>query len=314
MSHLIVSQPPIDVSQIVAKSFRIYILRWRPHIAAAAVAQLPAVVPTLVLVSLLLEAALDVLATRSIDALVPAATLSLVLLGVSFLSAFLFVLMSGAACQLVTYWLDGVDVTLLRAYAVAVRRFWRLAGALLGAFALILGALVALGAFLALMYIGFVALLPKELWSDERIYWFMLVPSAVAAVAGCIVLLDALVRWAVFVQAVIIENRGPLEALARSAELVRRNWWRTAGAMGLLIIVPMVLMVVAATLLNVLFLPLARVGVAPELINAAGIAAAQVTLSPVPAIGVTVLFYRLRDGASIWQRIDARAGMVAERK
>lgn len=302
--------PPaaIDLSRIVGTSFRIYLQRWRPHLAAAMVSQLPALIPTLVLMSLLLEATVGVLVTRSPEALVPAAILSFLVLAVSFFSAFLFVLMSAVACQLVAYWLERRDVRLVAAYATALRRFWRLAGAMLAAFAIICGGFVALGAFFALFYIGFVMVLNIDIASNPYVFWAMLIPSCFAALAACLILLDALVRWSVFVQAVMIEGRGPIESLARSAELVRGNWWRTAGAMALLLVVPLLLTIIVASILNIVFLPLSGLGfLSMHATNGAAIAVAQVLLSPVPAIGVTILFFRLRDGRSIWDQVDARA-------
>lgn len=296
-----------DFSRIVATSFRIYCQRWRPHLAAAAVSQLPALIPTLVLISLLLQATVGVLVRRSVDALAPAAILTVLLLLVSFFSAFLFVLMSAVACQLVAYWLERRDVRLLSAYATALRRFWRLAGAMLAAFAIVCGAFVALGVFFALFYIGFIVVFNINLAGNPYVFWAFLISSCCAAVAACVILVDALVRWSVFVQAVMIEDRGPIESLARSAALVRGSWWRMAGAMALLLLIPMLITIILASALNVLFLPLGRLGVSIHATNGVAIAIAQVLLSPVPAIGVTILFFRLRDGPSIWDTVQARA-------
>jgi hypothetical protein len=177
---------------------------------------------------------------------------------------------------------------------------------LLAGLLVVLG-LAAIAAFLALFYLGFLVILQIDLAGDPRFYWFMLALTGLASIVACAVLTDALVKWAVFVQAVIVEGRGPAEALYRSAELVRGNWWRTAGAMALLLLVPLLLMSILSSLSYGLLAPLVTRGMLPErLVNSMGIAVAQVVFSPVPAIGVTVLFYHLRDGASIWSRIDAR--------
>lgn len=308
MEQPLPAHPPIDVSQIVGTSFRIYTQRWRPHVVAAAVAQLPALVPTLVLTNLLLESMLGVLSSRSVDAILPILFLSGALLGVAFLSTFLFVLMSGAVCQLVADWLDERPVSVLGAYVVAGRKFWRLAGAMLGVFAIALGALVALWAFVALFYLAYLVILPVHFGIEGIDPLWFIIPSTLVAVLAGIVLVDALVRWSVFVQAVIVEDRGPLDALVRSSELVRRNWWRTAGAMALLVVVPLLLMMVVTAVVTLLLLILVEVGVgSAELANSIAIGFSQVIFSPVPAIGVTILFYRLRDGADIWERIRLRS-------
>lgn len=256
--------------------------------------------------NLLLHATIDMLLTRSIGAVVPVAVFSLLLLAVTFFSAFLFVLMSGAACQLVAYWLDQRPVTLLRAYGTALRFFWKLAGAMMAVFAIVVGGLVAAGVFLAVFYIGFLVIFNIDLARDPRFLWFLLGILGVLGIIGCFVLLDALVRWSVFVQVIIIEGRGPLESLERSARLVRGNWWRTAGALALLSLVPLLLMLVLGSVLNIALFPLVRAGVAStEVVNGVAIAIAQVVFSPIPAIGVTLLFYRLRDGPAIWERIES---------
>ena len=229
------------------------------------------------------------------------------LLLVSFCSAFLFILMSAVACQLVSDWLERRQVSLSAGYALALRRFWRLAGAMLAGFVVVLLGLVAIAVFLALFYIGFLVIFQIDVASDPRVFWITFAIMGVAACAAAVILVDAMVRWSVFVQAVMIEEHGPLTALKRSAQLVRGNWRRTAGAMALLIVVPLILMSLLASALNLLFTPIVFVGMlGGQATNGIAIAIAQVLLSPVPAIGITVLFYRLRDGAATWTRIDAR--------
>ena len=308
MERPLASQASIDVGQIVGTSFRIYRRRWRPHLVAAAAAQLPALIPTLVLMNLLVESMFAAVRSGSPEVVVPILFQSAALLGVAFLSTFLFVLMSGAACQLVADWLDEKPVSVVGAYVVAGRKFWRLAGAMLGVFAIALGALFALWAFLALYYLTFLVVLPIQFGIEGPDRAWLIIPSVLIAVLGGIVLTDALVRWSVFVQAVIVEDRGPMEALKRSAELVRHNWWRTLGAMALLAFVPLLLMMVVTAVVNLLLLVVVYLGVgSSELANSVAIAVAQVVLSPVPAIGVTILFYRLRDGSGIWERIESRS-------
>src|SRR3954453_10049404 len=46
--------------------------------------------------------------------------------------------------------------------------------------------------------------------------------------------LFAFVRWALFIQTVLLEGVGPANALRRSAALLRRQWWRTATLLTLL--------------------------------------------------------------------------------
>src|SRR6266545_4922117 len=87
---------PLAARRILGASFRIYLHRWRPHLAASIIAQGPVLVPTLVVVERLVDVVRNA-DFQSGDALVPIGGLTMVLLVLAFTSAFLFVLMSGAA-------------------------------------------------------------------------------------------------------------------------------------------------------------------------------------------------------------------------
>src|SRR6059058_5431232 len=85
---------PLAARRILAATLRIYLHRWRPHLAASIIAQGPVLVPTLIVVQRL--HAMHDADSQSADALVPIGGLAMVLLLLAFASAFLFVLMSGA--------------------------------------------------------------------------------------------------------------------------------------------------------------------------------------------------------------------------
>lgn len=297
----------IDIARLLRASFQIYARRWRPHLGASLLGQLPVLVPTIVLIELLLVATQDMLATPSVEVVGPTILLLFVLVLVTFVGAFFFVLMGGAATQLVDYWLHGRRVTLVGAYQVALARFWRLAGAVLAVFAMIFGATVAVGIFVGLLYVGVLAAFGIDLAASLWFGLLILLLLTAAAVVGSIVLIDALVRWAVFVQAVIVEGAGPIQALARSAQLIKGRWWWTAAGLLVLAAVPAFIMMIVSTVLTLLLLPFGGADpVSLQLRNAVAIAVAQVLMSPLPAIGVAVLFYCLRDGSSVWEDIDAR--------
>lgn len=302
----------LAVARLLRVSFRIYLHRWRPHLAASIIAQGPVLVPTLIVIERLVESMRDNAGEASPEALAPAIGLAFLLLFLSFVSGFSFVLMSGAACQLVLYWLEGREVTVLGAYRVALSCFWRLAGAMLAVFAGICLGLAALGAFLALVYSSSLAVFQldaSQVADDPRVLLLMLGLLGLAAVISTAFLLDVLVRWAVFVQAVIIEGVGPIAALARSAELVRGRWRRTAWAMILFMVLPLTLMMALGIALSLALAPLVSAGVVPESVgNHLALITAQLALSPVAPIGVTALFYALRDGDAAWDRIDVRFG------
>ncbi len=198
---------PLAERRILGASFRIYLHRWRPHLAASIIAQGPVLVPTLVVVERLVDVVRNA-DFQSGDALVPIGGLTMVLLVLAFTSAFLFVLMSGAACQLVELWLQGREVRVIAAYAVAVRRFWRLAGAMLVVCAGLCAGLAALIGVLWFAYLGSLAVLqvdPSEAAADGRVLIILLGLASLAIVGVTALLIDAVVRWAVFVQVVMIE-------------------------------------------------------------------------------------------------------------
>ncbi len=302
----------LALGRLLSTSFGIYLHRWKPHLAASIIAQGPVLVPTLMVIERLAVSMRDNAGDGSPEALALPIGLSFLLLFLAFVSSFSFVLMSGAACQLVLYWLHGRDVTVLGAYRVALHRFWRLAGSMLAVFlgmCLGLGALVGLLAFVYSSSLAVFQLDASQAVDDPRVLWLMLGLLVLGAVVSTAFLLDALVRWAVFVQAVIIEGAGPIAALARSAELVRGRWRRTAWAMILFMVLPLILMMVLGMALSLALAPLVAAGIVSEAVgNHLALITAQLALSPVAPIGVTVLFYALRDGDLAWDRIDAQLG------
>ena len=266
-------------------------------------------VPTLLVVERLVHA-LGEVSPHSPDALLPVGWLTILLLFLAFASAFLFVLMCGAACQLVEYWLEGREVSLLKAYSLALTRFWRLAAAMLAVFGMICLGLAALFAVLALVYVGSLAALQVEASEpaeDGRALVLVVALFGAGVVASTALLLDALVRWAVFVQVVVIEGVGPVQALARSAQLMRGRWRATAWAMLALMVVPLLLTIALGAALTIILAPLVASGVFHgAFAQHAVLLAAQLALSPVAPIGATVLYYGLRDGDSAWRRITTK--------
>ena len=96
-----------------------------------------------------------------------------------------------------------------------------------------------------------------------------------------------LVIWFFAVQAVVIENKSTFDALKRSQELVKGNWWRVFGIgvvfilLGIALLIPAIIVSVIVGLINAV---LANVVL--------GVAVALVT--PVLYIGSTLLYIDLR--------------------
>jgi hypothetical protein len=104
----------------------------------------------------------------------------------------------------------------------------------------------------------------------------------------------AVVRWALFVQAVVLEHAGPAAGLRRSAELVRRHWWRTAALLALLTLGQSLVSSLASSLLAgpLAWLAGANLG---GLAGGLGFALAGMLYFPLAANALTVLYLRLRE-------------------
>jgi hypothetical protein len=283
---------------LLAASVRIYLHRWRPHLAASIIAQAPVLLPTVLL--------LEHLRISMAGAVEPGSGetgLGILLLVLTVLAAFLFVLMSGAACQLVDYWLDDQPVSVLEAYGVAIRRLWRLALAMFAVIGVIFLGLALVGGAVTVTAVGFNNQVGGDGPTAAIGFLALLVGTGVVV---SVFLGDALVRWAVFVQAVMIEGAGPVRALSRSAELVKGRWRRTGMIMVLFTVLPVVATLAAGTVGGPILSVATNGSISDALASGLAGVMAQLTLSPLPAIGVTVLFYVLRDDDAAWNRIDSR--------
>jgi hypothetical protein len=95
------------------------------------------------------------------------------------------------------------------------------------------------------------------------------------------------------VQAVVIDGDRGFAPIRRSASLVRGHWWRSAGtgaAFWLAALVPQVVIVYALT-------PVARSANSYAIVVIAGALASVIAL-PFLAIGATLYYLNLRDGAA----------------
>ena len=108
-------------------------------------------------------------------------------------------------------------------------------------------------------------------------------------VIGIPLLIFILVAWFFYVQAVMIEGKRPLDALARSWDLVRGNWLRVLG-IGVVYVSIAVVAVSAASLPGLLFSGEGNTTVAGNLLTMAGAA----VIAPFTYVGTVVVYLDLR--------------------
>lgn len=107
-----------------------------------------------------------------------------------------------------------------------------------------------------------------------------------------------LVRFAFFVQAVVVERRGPVDALRRSWRLVRGSYWRVLGIVLLLLLLVYILVGlptgIAGVVINIVFPdPLRHFALRQSLSTLIGYLS-QIVVLPLQLIAYTLLYYDLR--------------------
>jgi len=166
----------------------------------------------------------------------------IVWLVIVLLSSFvLYSLMQGALIHAITKQYTKQPIEIVKAYIFA----WRRIGALLGAMLL---ASIAISV-MAITIIG--------------------IPFAVYF--G--------IRWFGIPQAVILEAKSPIEALSRSSDLVKNNWWRVFGVL-------IVLGLIAGAIGSIL-------GVTVGFIPWIGESLVTILVTPIGITGITLLYYDL---------------------
>src|SRR5581483_7946750 len=100
----------------------------------------------------------------------------------------------------------------------------------------------------------------------------------------------AFVRWALFIQAVVLEGCGPADALRRSAALLRGRWWQTALLLTVLAGVQAILGSAASGLLAGLLGGEAS-GSAARLVSGLGLLAVNLLFFPLAANALTLLYF-----------------------
>jgi hypothetical protein len=129
-----------------------------------------------------------------------------------------------------------------------------------------------------------------------------------------------LVRWTVWLPAMIVEGRGPLDALRRSSQLTDHAWFRTGAVLVLVSLIVLVLMAVPVWLADVVFALVARpsfgtsTNEALSLLNGTVSTVCRVLFSSIAAITSVLLLIDLRnrrEGTDLGERIGSLEAMTA---
>jgi hypothetical protein len=161
--------------------------------------------------------------------------------------------------------------------------------------------------FFGLVVFGFLGALVGNPFSDTA---FQNEPSGAAVALGFLLLFIGSIVFGVlyaFVyvrilftsQAVIAENKGPIEAIKRSWNLTKGYWWRTFGIFLLVALLVFLIQLVPSSILSAIFIiPVARGGepdlVQQQLANSVISAITSVLVTPFSLVAYTLMYYDLR--------------------
>jgi hypothetical protein len=120
-------------------------------------------------------------------------------------------------------------------------------------------------------------------------------------------------QWGMYLPAAVLEDKGPVAALSRSAELTERYWFRVAGALTVSSAIVWVMLSVLSSLVTIPFTVAAlfrgQIGLSPtEAVISNGVTSvATILLASIGPIVYTVLFVDLRnrrEGTDIAERLS----------
>jgi hypothetical protein len=316
MEHTPPRLRPLALGDLLDGVFRIYRSNFLTLIAIVAVLQVPLLVAQILLDTLLgarsiqslqdltealarFDPRLDSFNDLPLGAVVPYFAITF---GIALVQGLLVQqLVQGALAAAVADTYLGRPVTVGGAYGKVLPRLPALIGAglLLGLLAFaVIGVAVGLVAGLAVAVVaasggGGVSPGGAVAASVALALLFIVVVFAVAIATALV-----LVRFAFFVQAVVVEGRGPVDALRRSWRLVRGSYWRVLGIMLLLLLLLYILIGVptgiAGVVIQLVFPdPVRHFAMRQSLSTLVGYLS-QIVVLPLQLVAYTLLYYDLR--------------------
>jgi hypothetical protein len=291
---------PMGLGDVMDETIRVYRAGFRTFVGAMAVPMIPLVI--LVILFFAAFAAGIVTRTEFMEpsVLIVGGILAGVVFGLCYL---VLIILGGAASASITrdLW-RGEQTSIRRGYAEAGRRFWSLLGAALLVLLAIIGLYLVSIPLLVTMVVGWLVV-PIGL-----IVWFVNPAARRPWLKWAIILCTPLGLaiyffglWSLYIQSVVIEGLGPVDALRRSKQLVQGYWWRVFGTVVLMSILVGILQAIP----QYLFAAIGGVILVTDPGSSAGFVVGQVFSNIGTAIGwamfgavtfiaLTIVYYDLR--------------------
>jgi hypothetical protein len=301
---------PLNLGDLLDAVFRLYRDNFLTFIGIAALLQVPLIIFQLLLGLLLNEAVTsdilrlvrelptfdptrDSLSDLPIGGLASYFGVSLFLAMIQ--GAIILQLVNGALASAVSRRYFGRETSILEAYNFGVNRAVNLilAGILLAVVSTLAFGLVFGGAF-ALVFV-LAAIVPTQGGALAAVLLTMLLVGVLLLALLLMSLL--LVRFVFTVQAVVLEDMGPIAALGRSWTLMRGSFWRVLGIIVLIYILIQIITLLPSALLGgvigAVFSELDQFMLQQSLSQLVGYSI-QIFVLPLQLIGYTLLYYDVR--------------------
>jgi Membrane domain of glycerophosphoryl diester phosphodiesterase len=238
------------------------------------------------------------------------------LLGVSLLSGVFGLLWTAASTAAADSYVHGERPTLASVYARAVRCFPALLGGILLYILVVLGLSIAATALFVITVFGVLGTLVAAI---GLIYWWR-TPAGRQRWLKWLIILTApfgvltyfIVRWSLFLPAVVVEGHGPLSSLRRSRRLTERQFFRSFAVLTLASVIVVVLVSVPVSLVDIVFNLVMRTSDLEayqqrlQVLNSTVSSICQVLFSSIGTITYVLLFIDLRnrrEGTDLGERI-----------
>jgi hypothetical protein len=291
---------PMGLGDVMDETIRVYRAGFKTFVATMAVPMIPLFILVVLFVAAFGAGIVTDVEQIEPTLLIVGGILVVVVFGLSYL---VLIILGGAASTGITrdLW-RGEPTSVRKGYAEAGRRFWSLLGAALLVVLAVIGLYLVSIPLLITMIVGWLVV-PIGL-----IVWFVNPTARRPWLKWAIILCTPMGLaiyffglWSLYIQTVVIEGLGPVDALRRSKQLVQGYWWRVFGTVVLMGILVSILQAIP----QYLFAAIGGLILVTEPGSSAGIIVGQVFSNIGTAVGwalfgavtfiaLTIVYYDLR--------------------